>query len=173
MIKFIKAHRFLLPSSFSSFLFSFFIYLFIFFDNNNNDLIIMLWKRIMMVKVIRFPFQSNQSNIYVSKRKKKRNLTNLIQKKKKKKKRKDENKSKKLGGGGGELWYLSSCLWNITQQNPSNFEAKVIKILKYSSGQLTIAKNLIFWMKLVKLTNKIFINIYELSIVGSQFGVQA
>ena len=33
-----------------------------------------------MVKVIRFPFQSNQSNIYVSKRKKKRNLTNFIQK---------------------------------------------------------------------------------------------
>ena len=85
------------------------------------------------------------------------------------KKRKDENKSKKGGGGGGELTYL----WNITQQSPCNCEAKVIKILKYSSGQLTIAKNLIFWMKLVKLTNKIFINIFELSIVGLQFGVQA
>ena len=95
-----------------------------------------------MVKVIRFPFQSNQSNIYVSKRKKKRNLTNLIQKKKKKKKRKDENKSKKMGGGGAWVPFLLPLKCYSTM--PCNFEAKVIIMLKYSSGQLTIAKNLIF-----------------------------
>ena len=96
----------------------------------------------MMVKVIRFPFQSNQSNIYVSKRKKKWNLTNLIQKKKK---RKDENKSKKIVWGGGGLGTFPIALpLKCYSTMPCNFEAKVIIMLKYSSGQLTIAKNLIF-----------------------------
>ena len=75
-----------------------------------------------------------------------------------------KTKAKEGGGGGEELKYHSSCLWSITQQNPDNFEAKVIKILKCSSGQLTIATNLSFWMKIVKLTNNNFINIYELLI---------
>ena len=48
-----------------------------------------------MVKVIRFPFQSN---IYVSKKKKKWNLTNFIQKKEKKN-GKMKTKAKKGGGG--------------------------------------------------------------------------
>ena len=67
--------------------------------------------------------------------------------------------SKAKGGwgvGGEELKYHSSCLWSITQQSPDNFEAKVIKILKGSSGQLTTATNLSSWMKIVKLTNKFF-----------------
>ena len=65
-------------------------------------------------------------------------------------------KTKAGGVGGEELKYHSSCLWSITQQSPDNFEEKVIKILKCSSGQLTTATNLGFWMKIVKLTNKIF-----------------
>ena len=71
--------------------------------------------------------------------KKKWNLTNLIQKKKK---RKDENKSKKMGGGGAWVPFLLPLKCYSTM--PCNFEAKVIIMLKYSSGQLTIAKNLIF-----------------------------
>ena len=77
-----------------------------------------------MVKVICFRFQSN---IYVSK----------------KRKRKDENKSKKMGGGGAWVPFLLPLKCYSTK--PCNFEAKVIIILKYSSDQLTTAKNLIFF----------------------------
>ena len=45
-----------------------------------------------MVKVIRFPFQSNQSNIYVSKRKKKMEFNKFNSKKEKKKENKKEEK---------------------------------------------------------------------------------
>ena len=70
----------------------------------------MLWKRIMMVKVIRFPFQSNQPNIYVSKRKKKRNLTNFIQKKKKKMER--WKQKQKIGGSLGTFPLAFEILLN-------------------------------------------------------------
>ena len=65
-----------------------------------------------------------------------------------------KTKAKKLGGGSLGSFPLAFEI--LLNKAPIILKQKRLKYYNIQVAKLTIAKNLIFWMKLVKLTNKKF-----------------